>query len=501
MIFSAHARAIRGVALAISVAVALAPVLLAPNEVAPTRLASAVNVAAPAAVPTAASGISIELAWERTLSKKKPVWFSSPGVATLDGKGASVIVGDTAGKVWAFHTSDGSRVAGWPYSTKGVRVMSTPAVSGTGKKTRVFVGVGSSAAPTKGGYLALNYKGDKAWYHSPYLLPGNKGGKRGVMSSMAVGNIRTGSDVIGGAMGQMQSAFTAKKGKTLAGFPWLMADTNFSTPALANVFGKKRDYIFEGGDSTAGSSSVSTYKSGGHIRILKPTGNLRESWPDRGLKCEATTNQVVQSSPAVGKFLAHGRLGVVTGTGIFYKHRSDTNRIIAINGSCKRIWSKKLDGATRPSPALVDLTGNGTLEVVTMSEKGTVYALSGPSGKKIWTRKLGHGTDGSVTTFQAPGADFQYVLAPAGQGVYLLDGRDGSIVKRISNFRLRSSATVTADPDGSIGITVAGATTVKHKSIGIIQHFRVVGSSVTTVQTKGAWPMFHHDPQLTGYAK
>ena len=68
MIFSAHARAIRGVALAISVAVALAPVLLAPNEVAPTQLASAVNVAAPAAVPTAASGISIELAWERTLA-------------------------------------------------------------------------------------------------------------------------------------------------------------------------------------------------------------------------------------------------------------------------------------------------------------------------------------------------------------------------------------------------------------------------------------------------
>jgi outer membrane protein assembly factor BamB len=453
----------------------------------------------------AAGELDLELAWERVFMSSQSITTGSPGVADLDGQGDSVIVGTADGLAVAMHLSDGSTVDGWPYrTTKSVAITSTPSTTGTGSAARVFFGVGTAEFRTKGGYLALKANGTKAWYRQVHLLPNNKGELRGVMSSLAVGNLHSGTDVVGGAMGQMQLAMRASSGATIPGFPWLQADTNFSTPALAAISSAtSRDYIIEGGDSTAGRSYYQTYKNGGHIRILGPKGNSGKKAPNEGLRCQLNTNQVVQSSPAVGRILTGNKIGVVVGTGVYYKNASDTNRIIAMNTSCKRTWSTKLDSDTRNSPAIADVLGRGTFDVVTVTHKGTVYALNGTNGHVIWKRALGKTTDGSVTTFKAPDGDYQYVLAPTQAGLYILDGRDGSTVAKVGDFRLRSSATVTRDPDGSIGITIAGGTRVSGSSgyKGIVQHYRLVGSSVDTIDTPGSWPMFHHDRQLTGYSK
>ena len=456
------------------------------------------------AAPAAAPGLQLQLVWERTLNSQA-VSLGSPGVGDLDGQGPSVIVGTISGMVHAMHASDGTDVAGWPYQVKGIGIASTPSTYTypDAKGTRVYVGVGISNAPSKGGYLGLKYNGTKAFYRTITLLPNGKGSPRGVMSSLAVGNLHTGVDVVGGAMGQMQLAMSGSTGKSLPGFPWLMADTNFSTPAVARVrASNEKDFIIEGGDSTAGRSYAQTYPSGGHIRILRPTGNKGYKNPNDGLVCELKTNQVVQSSPAVGKFLADGKLGIVTGTGVFYKSRSDTNRVIAMDPYCTKKWSVLLDGDTRSSPAIADVQGDGKLDVVMMTRNGSVYALDGATGATIWKRSLGNIVYGSATTFQAPNGNFQYILAPLQEGLYVLDGRDGSVVTKVGGMRLWSSATVTRDPDGSIGITIAGqgGKTSAGKPAANIEHYRVVGSNVETVQTPGSWPMFHHDPQLTGLA-
>jgi hypothetical protein len=423
---------------------------------------------------------------------------SSPGVGVLDDQGISVIFGTTGGYASALHVSDGSTVAGWPYKTSGKAIASSASVLGSGPTATVFFGIGTSSAPKTGGYAAFTADGKKAWFRQPHLLPSSSSSYRGVMSSLAVGNLQTGADVVGGSMGQMQLAMRTSDGKTLKGFPWLMADTNFSTPALAALYPtNSHDAIIEGGDSSKGVAYYKNYSNGGHIRILRPTGYSGKRYPNDGLVCEYKTNQVVQSSPAVGPFLADKANGIVVGTGKFFSNASDTNKIIAISDRCALKWKFLLDGRSLTSPALADVLGTGSLDVVMVSSVGTAYAINGEDGTQLWRTALGSATDGSVTTFAAPDGTHQYVLVPTHSGVYVLDGRTGEQVASFSSLYLRSSATVTADPDGHIGITIAGVSGGQ----AVVEHYIVEGTNVSSVQTVGAWPMFHHDPQLTGYAK
>jgi hypothetical protein len=43
----------------------------------------------------------------------KPVWFGSPGVATLDGR-LAVVLGTEQGMIYAYNVDDGTTVPGWP---------------------------------------------------------------------------------------------------------------------------------------------------------------------------------------------------------------------------------------------------------------------------------------------------------------------------------------------------------------------------------------------------
>ena len=424
--------------------------------------------------------------WSHTENdSNQPVWFGSPGVATLGGR-LAVVLGTEQGAIYAYNVDDGSTVPGWPAKVADP-IFSTPASGTVNGSTEVFVGVGTSAAPRKGGYLALTETGKQAWYSTP----------DGDMSSMAFGPIQTQADVVGASMSQHQYAINAATGHTLKGFPWFEADTNFSSPALANLGGDGHDEIIEGGDSTHGLAHNYTYTNGGHIRILSHTGMSGHQYPTQALQCQYNTTQVVQSSPAVGGFLKGGKTGIVVGTGDFYKNASDNDKVIAVNTACHKVWSRTLGGSSHPSPALADVNGDGTLDVIANSNAGDVWALNGADGSVIWKTQVPKTTYGGATTFQVPGQNYQDVLIASTHGLYVLDGRNGDILQQLAgNVAMRNSATVTADPDGSIGVTIAGIVSGSRTQI---EHFVVAGSSgVTTVQTTGAWPMFHHDPQLTG---
>ena len=403
-----------------------------------------------------------------------------------------------------FSLGSGSPVPGWPVSTGGVPVDSTPSVAvlrATAPDDAVFVGVGNAATPHAGGYEAFNPNGTRRWFVTASNLLGSAGPAEAVEASLAVGDLQRGTDVVAPSLGQEEYALKATTGATLHGFPWYISASDFSTPALADLYGNGKTEIIEGGNQSPGLSYGVTYTQGGHLRVIAATGNAGTSSPSGGLDCEYNTNQSVQSSPAVGPFLAGDAVGIVVGTGTFWPGASQTDAVLAFHADCKLAWAAHLDGATTSSPALADIMGNGHLNVVQGTNNGagggSVYALNGASGAVLWSQPMSAEVIGSVVTADL-GSGYQDVIVPTTRGAAVLDGRTGNVEAILApNEGLQDSPLVTDDPNGTIGITLAG---YSGHDQGVVEHYELTGSNGAKVDEVGAWPMFHHDPQLSGNA-
>jgi len=457
--------------------VGLAPVLV---TVAPGR-----SDAAPAAHLA-----NVSLAWQQVLPDVGgPIAQSSPNVATLDGGGPSVVVGDRAGSVYAFHLSNGSGVGGWP-ARVGAPVDSTPSASPNGSGTDfVYVGTGNAARPTTGGYVGLSNTGAQLWSR-PAADPN---GNYGVQASMAVGSLEGVQSVVAPSLGQNAYALDAGNGATLPGWPFFTADSGFTTPSLADVYGNGQTEVVQGGDSTAGNAFGQQYSNGGHLRVLGAGGNQI---------CRLDTNQTVDSSTAVGNFLGGGGVGIAFGTGSFYPGAPDTNKLFAADSHCNVVWRTDLGGNTISSPAIGDILGNSSEQVVEGVDTGTnglVWALNGSSGNALpgWPVSTPGRVIGGVVLADLTGGGYNDVLVPTTSGLEIYDGKSAQHVATLGAgaVALQNSPLVTIDPGGSIGITIAGYGAGNE---GVVQHYVVAGSAGHTLGLR-SWPMFHHDPQLTGW--
>jgi len=450
---------------------------------------------------------SINLVWSQTLNDVgNGIFLSSPNVANL-ANGPAVVVGDTAGHVYAYDFASGS--PDWTYTT-GAPVNATPSVAPTTAGSNldsVFVGTGDAASPYSGGYQAISPSGGDQWFVQESNPPTDGTAHNGVQSGLAVGNLQGGTDVVSGSLGEEEYAMNAGNGAVLSGFPWFEADSNFTTPALADVLGNGQTQIVEGGDSSQGLAYDYQYQNGGHLRILSPTGNAGQPQPNDGLVCQYNTDEVVQSSPAVGAFLSGGAVGIAFGTGNHYD-ASTTNEVLAVDNQCGLAWQTKLDGDTSASPALADAMGNGQLQVIEGtqigSSGGTVYVLNGATGAVEWQASTDGPVIGSVTTADLSGSGHQDLLVPTTDGVEIFDATAGtSPLATLAggatpNVSFQNAPLVTDDPNGTIGITIAGS--LNSNQQGVIYHYEVSGSNGSSVNETGAWPMFHHDPSLSGDA-
>ena len=121
------------------------------------------------------------------------------------------------------------------------------------------------------------------------------------------------------------------------------------------------------------------------------------------------------------------------------------------------------------SPVAADLTGSGSADILVETpalDKGGLQIIDGATGNKIWQESQ-------------------------------LSNRDNPQVGG------QSTPIVTSDPNGKIGITVAGYHGVLvggsvHLS-GDIVHFQIAGSKSSWLANPlTSWLEFHHDPMLTG---
>jgi hypothetical protein len=148
------------------------------------------------------------------------------------------------------------------------------------------------------------------------------------------------------------------------------------------------------------------------------------------------------------------------GTGSYYPRTSDTNVLDAFNSTCSLVWSDTLDGFTGSSPALADVQGNGSLDVVEGTDNGItgdVWLLDGATGAVIWHSFVDGRVLGSVVTADLTGNGYQDILVPTTQGVEVLDGMNGIELALLGQgLGFQNSPLVTDDPNGTIGVTVAG---------------------------------------------
>jgi hypothetical protein len=419
-----------------------------------------------------------------------PIAESSPVVATLDQGGPAAVVGDRSGWLYAYHLSNGSAVRGWPVDT-GYPIDSSPSVApGSGGTDDVFVGVGNAFAPVAGGYQGWGPAGTRLWMTGVVNPPGDTHPSSGVQASLTVADLQNSLDVVAGSLGQEMYALNTVNGAPLSGWPFFASDSSFSTPAVADLYGTGQREIVAGGDQTAGLAYGQWYPQGGHVRLLNSSG---------GLICDHRTDQTVDSSPAVGPFLAGGATGIVTGTGAYFPEASDTDRVIAFDVGCNPVWSTTLDGATTSSPALADVIGGGGTDVVEGTDTGTggsAWVLDGVTGRVLWHTPVIARVIGSVVTADLTGGGWQDVLVPTIHGVEVLDGRSGQEVALLgSDLGFQSAPLVTDDPDGAVGVTIAG---YNGDNRGVIEHWELPGSNGSTAVGAGSWPMFHHDPELSG---
>jgi outer membrane protein assembly factor BamB len=462
-----------------------------------------VAVALPVIVsgPAAAQALSFKSVWSQTVTDGRPISISSPNLAVLNGANA-VVVGDQGGDVDAFTLASGAPVPGWPASTGGIPVESTPSVaalSAGSPDDTVFVGAGTAATPHEGGYEAFKPTGSKFWSVSIH----NPGASfvSGIVASLAVGDLQGGTDVVAPSIGQQEDAINAATGKVLSGFPWFDGDGDYATPALADMYGTGKDNIVNGGGQTAGLAYEVHYTQGGHVSVTSRTGNAGTKSPNGGLMCSYNPNESVESSPAVGPFLAGGAEGIAVGTGDYFPGAPDSGVVVAVNSHCKLIWTTRLDGLTSSSPALANLMGNGKLDVVEGTDNqhggGSVYALNATNGSVIWHQKINGEVIGGVVSANL-GAGAQDVIVASTGGAWVLDGRTGQMLATLERgVGLQNCALVTDDPNGTIGITLAG---YNNHNVGEVQHYEVAGSNGSVVDVPGAWPMFHHDRSLSGNA-
>ena len=245
------------------------------------------------------------------------------------------------------------------------------------------------------------------------------------------------------------------------------------------------------------------HATAGTSASCRARGNAGTGNPAGGLICQYNTNQNIdRSSPAVGQFLGGGAVGIAIGDGSFYSGASDSNKVFAINTGCGLAWSDQLNGVTADSPALANVQGNGQLDVVEGTAASTVYVLNGTNGAAVWSAPTTGQVIGSPVTADLTGGGYQDVIVPTTDGIDIFDGRSGAEVATLgTNFGFQSSPLVTDDPDGHIGITGAG-----YGGGGRPRGTSRTGRSTTPAAPDrastrpGAWPQFHHDPQLTGDA-
>lgn len=213
-------------------------------------------------------------------------------------------------------------------------------------------------------------------------------------------------------------------------FRTYLEDTLWSSPTVADIDGNGTQEIILGGDIWQGNPFG--FPPGGLVWVLQADGRPYPGYP------RFVSGQVIWSSPAVVDLDGDGALDIVVGTGTHdpFGDGPAVRKIYALTARTGRPlagWPVQLEGRAVSSPAIGDLDGDGRRDVAITSEGGWVYAF-GPDGRPLW-RVCGladepcgtKATHGSVVIADLDADGRQEAIAALDADLRVLDGATGEL--------------------------------------------------------------------------